>query len=97
MAARVDLVSAVAIMGKRATSFTGTGFGLPCDGTGVKEIPYTEAAAKFFYEAMIGLCALGDRLVMFLADDQKVKMAIEQRFNLLEYKTGGDNGSQTGV
>lgn len=55
----------------------------------MKEIPYTEEAAKFFYEIMIAMCSLADRLTGFIGDDDRVKLAIEakQTFFALPEKT----------
>jgi hypothetical protein len=63
--------------------------GLNMPTQGMKEILYTEEAAKFFYELMIGMCTLADRLSNFINDESQVKLAIEQqqRFLTLPDKT----------
>lgn len=43
----------------------------------MKEIPYTEEAAKFFYETMMGLCHLADRIDSFFNDDEALANAIQ--------------------
>lgn len=49
----------------------------------VKEMPYTEAAAKFFYDAMIGLGALADKVSTFLDNREMLMLAIEKSNGLL--------------
>jgi hypothetical protein len=44
-----------------------------------KEMPYTEEAARFFYESMIGLCKLSDRIEMFFSSPGNVQQAIEAK------------------
>jgi hypothetical protein len=41
-----------------------------------KRIPYTEEAAQFFYQTLMALCGMADRLDAFLKDDKKVQQAI---------------------
>jgi hypothetical protein len=43
-----------------------------------KEIPYTEAAAHFFYDTMIGLCQVSHRLESFFAKPDLIQAAIAQ-------------------
>ena len=42
----------------------------------LKRIPYTEEAAMFFYQTMMALCGMADRLDAFLKDDKLVQQAI---------------------
>lgn len=44
-----------------------------------KQIPYTEDAAKFFYESMMAMCEIGRRFKSFFSDDANVLAAIEGR------------------
>lgn len=37
-----------------------------------QELPYTEDTAKFFYQSMLNLCVLADRLAMVLATPEKI-------------------------
>lgn len=45
----------------------------------MKQLPYTEDAAKFFYESMMAMCEIGRRFKNFFADDANVLAAIEGR------------------
>jgi len=49
----------------------------------MKEMPYTEKAAKFFYDAMIGLCALADKVATFMRSDEMIALAIDKNNHLL--------------
>jgi hypothetical protein len=49
----------------------------------LKEMPFSDEAAKFFYEVMIGLCAMADRIDGFFADDKKVQAAIQSGAQVL--------------
>lgn len=51
-------------------------------------IPYTEEAAKFFYETMLAMCHLADRLTAFFGNTDNVMKAIESNQQLL--LTGGN-------
>lgn len=53
-----------------------------------KEIPYTEEGAKFFFEAMIALCSISERVQAFFADSKSLQKAIENRATLV--LGGGD-------
>jgi len=44
----------------------------------MQEMPYTEEAAKFFYEMMAGICALADRVEQFFGNTENVINAIAQ-------------------
>jgi hypothetical protein len=44
-----------------------------------KYVPYTEEAAKFFYDMMIGLCRLGRNIDSFFGNPDAVALAIENR------------------
>jgi hypothetical protein len=44
-----------------------------------KEIPYTEEGARFFFEAMVGLCKLNERVKNFFGDSKTLQLAIENR------------------
>lgn len=45
----------------------------------MSQIPYTEEAAKFFYEAMLSMCKLSDRIDTFFGNTENVQKAIESR------------------
>ena len=57
--------------------------GLAVQPGALKEMPYSEEAAKFFYETMLGLCRLADRMTEFFSDDASVHAAIQQQGSLL--------------
>ena len=48
-----------------------------------EEMPYTEEAAKFFYEMLIGMCAFADKIEGFFAEPENVIKAIESGATLL--------------
>lgn len=48
-----------------------------------QQIPYSEEAARFFHDAMISLCRLGDRISEFFGDDDRLALAISSRTPLL--------------
>ena len=52
--------------------------GLPDKPERLESMPYTEEAAKFFYDAMIGIASMGIRLHEFFADEARVQRAIKQ-------------------
>jgi hypothetical protein len=52
---------------------------LDIDPAHAKQIPYTEDAAKFFYDAMISLCKLSDRIEGFFESPDCVQKAIEAK------------------
>jgi len=54
----------------------------------MSQMPYTEEAAKFFYDAMIGLCMLGKRIHEFFGDEEQVQLAIAGSANLLPVLDG---------
>lgn len=57
--------------------------GLRYDTNGFSEMPYTEEAAKFFYDTLIGLCALADRMTEFFGDADAIQKAIQQQGSIL--------------
>lgn len=65
----------------KLNSFIG---GIPTEGReSFNEIPYTEEAAKFFYEAMLSICKLSDRIESFFGNPENVKKAIESRSSFM--------------
>jgi hypothetical protein len=51
-------------------------------------MPYTEAAADFFREAMVAMCRMAMSLDAFLSDDKKLADAITTRnFKLISYES----------
>jgi hypothetical protein len=48
-----------------------------------QEIPYTEEAAKFFYEAILSICKLSDRIESFFGNPGNVQKAIESRASFM--------------
>lgn len=57
--------------------------GLKYETAGLAEMPYSEEAAKFFYDTMIGLCMLADRMTEFFGDATAVQKAIQQQDSIL--------------
>ena len=54
-----------------------------------KELPYTEETAKFFYDMMIGICILANRMETFFKNEETVIRAIKSNdVNLLTVKEG---------
>lgn len=49
----------------------------------IEEIPYTDEAADFFYNMMLDLCRMADRISSFMGDKEVVMAAIENNTNLL--------------
>lgn len=47
------------------------------------EMPYTPSAARFFYEAMLSMCALAQKFEQFFSDESNVMKAIESNAQLL--------------
>ena len=49
----------------------------------IKEMPYSDEAAAFFYDAMIAMCTLSHRIEGFFADPAKLAKAIEAKAPML--------------
>jgi hypothetical protein len=47
------------------------------------EIPYTEEAARFFFEAIMSLCSISERIKNFFGDRTMLQKAIESRASLM--------------
>jgi len=45
----------------------------------LRQMPYTDQAAKFFYESMMAMCEIGRRFKNFFSDEANVLAAIEGR------------------
>lgn len=45
----------------------------------MRQMPYTEEAAAFFYDAMHAMCTLADRLESFFGSEEVVQKAIQER------------------
>ncbi len=71
--------------GERLNCFVGIweDGGFMQDGIECEEMPYTEEAAKFFYEMLIGMCAFADKIEGFFEDPANVIKAIEAGTPLL--------------
>ena len=71
--------------GERLNCFVGIweAGGFMEDGIECEEMPYTEEAAKFFYEMLIGMCAFADKIEAFFAEPDNVMKAIESGAVLL--------------
>ena len=49
----------------------------------LREMPYSDKAALFFYQLMMGLCQMADRIETFFKDEKNVAAAIESHKPLL--------------
>lgn len=67
----------------RLNGFTGTFIDYSAATRRYQETPYSEEAARFFHDAMISLCRLGDRINEFFGDDDRLALAISSRTPLL--------------
>lgn len=56
---------------------------LDVDPRDAKQMPYTPEAALFFHELQTTICRMARSLDAFVGDEQKLKLAIEQRKQLL--------------
>jgi hypothetical protein len=65
--------------GERLNGF----IGISIDPEYSEQMPYTEEAAAFFYDAMMAMCRLADQVGAFLGDKQSLQLAIERRAGLL--------------
>lgn len=66
----------------KLNSFVGAGF-TDSERDNCHEIPYTEEAARFFYNAMMSICRLSDRIESFFGNEANVKKAIETRTSFM--------------
>lgn len=65
-----------------------------CQSSTVREIPYTELAAKFFYEALMELCRIANTIDLFFSDETRVQQALtnpEHTILALGSSAGPDN------
>lgn len=46
-----------------------------------EEMPYTEEAAEFFYQFLVGLCTLAEKTEVFFADRDRLNRAIENKIS----------------
>lgn len=47
------------------------------------QLPYTEEAARFFYDTLMAMCRLADRMESFFSDPAALQLAIDQNAGLL--------------
>ena len=66
----------------KLNSFVGGGFA-DRDRDRCQSMPYTEEAAEFFYNAMLAVCKLSDRIESFFGDVNNIHRAIEARTGFL--------------
>lgn len=57
--------------------------GLRINESGMQEMPYTEEAAKFFYDTMIGMCVMADRIDAFFGSKERLLLAIDRQTPLI--------------
>lgn len=63
-------------------AFVGLDMDDPIRDRSLKEMPYSEEAARFFYDMMIGLCSLARQIETFLSDEKNIIKSIENRRGL---------------
>jgi len=83
---------AVNTYGERLDSFVGFGTGFwGHDDPDYEEMPYTEEAAKFFYDMLIGMCKFADKIDDFFKEPDNVIKAINkgESFLLPDNRRGG--------
>lgn len=61
--------------GNKLSGFTG--LSEPKSPEYLRQMPYTESAARFFYESLMGMCEMGRRFKNFFEDEANVIAAIE--------------------
>ena len=49
----------------------------------LQEMPYTEKAAQFFYNSLMAMCALADRIETFFGDRPMLTAAIEKQAGVI--------------
>lgn len=67
----------------KLNAFCGLDTDFSGDDDSIQEMPYTEEAARFFYEMMLQLCYLAERLHGFFKDKKQLEFAIQKRILLL--------------
>lgn len=67
----------------RLNGFVGLQIDYNAAGRRYHEIPYSEDAARFFHDALISLCRLGDRISEFFGDEGRLAKAISSQTPLL--------------
>lgn len=78
----VDHHNPTANWAEKLNAFTGVGFG-DYEIERLKQIPYTEEAAKFFHDTMLAMCVLAERISNFFGDEVKLQKHIEERSQFL--------------
>lgn len=77
---RITQFDSVALLGECGKKLTGLcGLSAPRSPEYLKQMPYTEEAAGFFYESMMAMCEIGRRFKNFFGDEANVLAAIEGR------------------
>lgn len=78
--AKLDAFNHMSVLGRSIMTRHEAGFD---KASNMREVPYTEEAAKFFYEVVIGICALANRIDTFFKDDKRLIEAISSGQKLL--------------
>lgn len=73
--------------GARLNGFCGLTIGDPRYGR-IKEMPYSDEAAVFFYDMMMAMCKMAEKLEHFIENRELVMRAIDQRINGARLITG---------
>jgi hypothetical protein len=50
---------------------------------GLSEMPYSDKAAMFFYDMIMGMCRLADKMKIFFGDEKMLLEAIQKKTLLL--------------
>ncbi|MDH4602322.1 hypothetical protein [Pseudomonas syringae] len=72
-----DSQSTLGEWGKKLTGLCG--LSAPKSAEHLRQMPYTDEAARFFYESMMAMCEIGRRFKNFFGDEANVMAAIEGR------------------
>lgn len=72
-----DSQSPLGEWGKKLTGLCG--LSEPKSAEHLRQMPYTDEAARFFYESMMAMCEIGRRFKNFFGDEANVMAAIEGR------------------
>lgn len=77
---RINQFGSEESLGEWGAKLTGLcGLSAPKSPDYLRQMPYTDEAAKFFYESMMAMCEIGRRFKSFFGDEANVIAAIEGR------------------
>lgn len=67
----------------KLNGFNAMSVGRPGEDRDLLEMPYSEKAARFFYDVVMGMCRLADKMRIFFGDEKLLLEAIQKRTLLL--------------